>query len=41
MDVDEFKNILFNSLENILPKNMFWDKLFGGSQENKIKCLNC
>ena len=32
MDVDEFKNMLFDCLEQLIPKNKFWDKLFGGRQ---------
>jgi ubiquitin C-terminal hydrolase len=41
MDVDEFRNMLFNSLETLLPKNMFWNRLFNGQQENCIRCLEC
>jgi len=33
--------MLFDNLEGILPRNTFWMKLFGGCQENRIKCLEC
>jgi hypothetical protein len=39
MDVDEFRNALFSNLEQLLPKNTFWNKLFVGKQVSKITCF--
>jgi ubiquitin carboxyl-terminal hydrolase 34 len=42
MDVDEFRNMLFDRIESLLPKEYnFMPKIFNGKLASVIKSLEC